>query len=188
MARRASNPPDDGNLRAGLHVVRVDGAIGPTGEIYGGDDPQTALIVMLSVLQTRRDDIREHWRFLLEQTSAPSPLGRPPILACHFEQTLSSVFCATVNSRGQRHLPIATPKHTANPWTHYFVTLEQALLDIVNSARIEWPKLSARTRALAIDEVQQRVRRIAHQEIALLDAILLEQRSASLPDRSDLPQ
>ncbi len=173
MPSPSANPPEP-FARDILRVVDL-GMVAPSSphprERAG--EYQVALGVLLGILQARRSHIHEHWQQLLESAAPTNPLGGAAILVFEFDQTLSALFCEDVHSGRRRHLPVPMPRHPANPWAHYFVTLEQTLLHVIHTTQIEWPKLSSAARVAALDEILQRVRRMARREIRLLDKILL---------------
>lgn len=124
------------------------------------------------ILDQRRPEIRARWEALLRLEKPATPLAAPDILVHLFDHTLDDVL-APKRPAGRPAIAGGPPSGPCqcNPLRPYFATLEQALLEALIWAQASDPTLDAEERVAQIGELCERMRRVAHREILLLDGV-----------------
>ncbi len=122
------------------------------------------------ILDQRRPEIRARWEALLRLEKPATAMATPDILVHLFDHTLDDVL-APKRPAGK---PVAAEgklpgRCHCNPLRPYFATLEQALLEALIWAQAADSSLDAETRVAQVGELCERLRRVAHREIRLLD-------------------
>lgn len=127
---------------------------------------------LLPILDQRRPEIRARWEALLRLEKPVTPLASPDILIHLFDHTLDDVLApkppAGKVAAADGKLP---DRCHCNPLRPYFATLEQALLEALIWAQAADPSLDTSQRVAQVGELCERMRRVAHREILLLDGI-----------------
>lgn len=123
-------------------------------------------------LKRRRPEIRARWEALLRLERPVTPLGTPDILVHLFDHTLDDVLASKHPARqGAATTGRRAGRCDCNPLRPYFATLEQALLEALIWAQASDPALGTEERIAQVGELCERMRRVAHREIKLLDAV-----------------
>jgi hypothetical protein len=127
--------------------------------------------VLPQILDQRRPEIRARWEALLRLEKPATALATPDILVHLFDHTLDDVLAlkppaVKVASDGKQ-----PGRCHCNPLRPYFATLEQALLEALIWAQAADTALSAEQRVTQVGELCERMRRVAHREIQLLDGV-----------------
>lgn len=126
---------------------------------------------LLPILDQRRPEIRARWEALLRLEKPATALATPDILIHLFDHTLDDVLAPKPRA-GRTAAPAAPPGGChCNPLRPYFATLEQALLEALIWAQAADPTLSAEERVAQVGELCERMRRVAHREIRLLEGV-----------------
>lgn len=127
---------------------------------------------LLPILDQRRPEIRARWEALLRLEKPVTPLASPDILIHLFDHTLDDVLApkppAGKVAAADGKLP---DRCHCNPLRPYFATLEQALLEALIWAQAADTSLDTSQRVAQVGELCERMRRVAHREILLLDGI-----------------
>lgn len=124
------------------------------------------------ILDQRRPEIRARWEALLRLEKPVTPLASPDILVHLFDHTLDDVLAPKppAGKAAATTGPLPGRCH-CNPLRPYFATLEQALLEALIWAQAADPALDAEQRVTQVGELCERMRRVAHREILLLDGV-----------------
>lgn len=134
---------------------------------------------LLNALRTRRPQIWQRWRELLQVEAVGNPLSHPDTLVHLIDWTLDETFSAVAHPHGarRRHYARLADEEQSycpcgrNPLLAYFVAGEQALREALVLAQSREPKLDPAERDVALDELNFAFRRIARREIEALCAL-----------------
>lgn len=126
---------------------------------------------LLRALRSRRQQIRERWKVLLQIERVRTPLSDPEILAHLFDQTLDEILGALPGTVSGPAQPPPRSRCACNPMRDYFPALEQALLEALVLAQAKLPRLSPEARTASLDELRTVLRQIAHREISVYDTL-----------------
>lgn len=124
---------------------------------------------LLPILDQRRPEIRTRWEALLRLEKPVTPLASPDILVHLFDHTLDDVLAPRRPSR--KPTAGAPACCSCNPLRPYFATLEQALLEALIWAQAAEPALTPTDRVAQVGELCERLRRVAHRELLLLESV-----------------
>ncbi len=123
------------------------------------------------ILDQRRPEIRARWEALLRLEKPATALATPDILVHLFDHTLDDVLAPKPLADTLAAPAVQSSGCHCNPLRPYFATLEQALLEALIWAQAADPALGAAERVAQVGELCERMRRVAHREIQLLDGV-----------------
>lgn len=133
--------------------------------------------VLLESLKAHRSSLRTRWEHKLRALPPSSAMADPDALVHLMEWTLESLFQELTNKarRGQRP-PAAVPCRCGmNPLIAYFVTAEDALLEIIFIEGKSWLALDPEVRETEVAWVRNALQRVASREIDAFCAVCRHQ-------------
>lgn len=138
---------------------------------------------LLESLKAHRHNLRTRWEHKLRALPPSSAMAEPDALVHLMEWTLENFFQELTHKvrRSQRHQPATPCPCGMNPLIAYFVTAEDALLEIIFTEEKPWLALDPANREAELAWVRGALQRVAAREIGAFCAVCRHRKDAQLP-------
>ncbi len=128
---------------------------------------------LLESLKAHRPNLRTRWEHKLRALPPSSAMAEPDALVHLMEWTLENFFVELTHKarRQQRHQPAEPCPCGMNPLIAYFVTAEDALLEIIFTEEKPWLALNPDNREAELAWIRSALQRVATREIGAFCAV-----------------